>query len=83
MRLVLGSLLLISVTDSGESWLNVVNDDGEFLLSLLCVRYEEKIMRLVLGSLLHKSVTDYGKSRLTIVNRSSGFLLFLLCVMNV
>jgi hypothetical protein len=34
MRLVLGSLLLVSVTDYDESWFNIVNDCGEFLLFL-------------------------------------------------
>jgi hypothetical protein len=58
MRLVLGSLLLLSVTDYGEAWFNNVNDSGEFLLFLLCVRYEENNMRLVLGGLLLISVTD-------------------------
>jgi hypothetical protein len=52
MRLVLGSLLLNIVTDYGESRFNTVNDSGEFLVSLLCVRYEEDSMRLVLGNLL-------------------------------
>jgi hypothetical protein len=33
MRLVLGSLLLISVTDYGESWFTIVNDSGEFYCS--------------------------------------------------
>jgi hypothetical protein len=79
MRLVLGSLLLISVTDYGESWVTIVNDSGEFFLFLLCVRYEEDSMRLILGSLLLITVTDYGESWLTIVNESSEFLRFLLC----
>jgi hypothetical protein len=77
MRLVLDSLLLNIVTDYGESRFNTINDSAEFLVSLLCVRYEEDSKRLVLGSLLLNSVTDYGKSRLTIVSRSSDFLLFL------
>ncbi len=33
MRLVLASLLLNSVSDYGESWVTIVNDIGEFLLS--------------------------------------------------
>jgi hypothetical protein len=52
MRVVLGSLLLNSVADYGESWLTIVNDSGEFLRSLLCVSYEEDRMQLVLCSLL-------------------------------
>ncbi len=61
MWLVLGSLLLISVTDYIESWFTIVNDSGEFLMFLLCVRYEENSMRLVPDSLLLISVTDYIK----------------------
>ncbi len=52
MRLVLGSLLLVSVNDCGESWFNIVNDYGEFSLYLVCVRYDEDSMRVVLASLL-------------------------------
>ncbi len=74
MRLVLGSLLLNIVTDYGESWFNIANDSGEFLLSLLCVRYEEDSMLLVLGSLILISVTDYGESWFNIVNDSGEFL---------
>jgi|LakMenEpi03Aug12_release.lakeMendotaPanAssembly.Ray.scaffolds.fasta_scaffold5798329_1 hypothetical protein len=46
------SLLLNSVIDYGNSWFFIVNDSGEFLLSLSCVRYEEISMGLVQGRLL-------------------------------
>ncbi len=61
MRVALGSLVLTSVTDYGNSWFFIVNDSGEFLLSHLCVSYEEYSMQQVLGSLLLNSVTDYGE----------------------
>jgi hypothetical protein len=77
MWLMLGSLLINSVTDYDESWFTIIKDSSDFLLSLLCVRYEEDSMRLVLGSLLLISVSDYGESWLTIVTDCGEFLLSL------
>ncbi len=76
MRLVPASLLLISVSDYGESWFNIVSDSGEFLLFLYVWGMRRTVCWSVFYSIVSLTTASHGS---TLLVTAVSFYSFFMC----